>query len=76
FRKVIDSSKQPEEVKWISVPRKPKVEASTKKSCVKGDIPMEWDICYAFHKEQQLHDEKSEALIKAYSKTKQTYPLE
>ncbi|MCI24833.1 hypothetical protein A2U01_0046019, partial [Trifolium medium] len=52
FRKIIDSSKQPAEVKWISVPREPKEEVSTKKICVKGDIPREWDICYAFHKEQ------------------------
>ncbi|MCI84116.1 hypothetical protein A2U01_0105392, partial [Trifolium medium] len=60
----------------ISVPREPRVKVSTKKSCVKGDVPREWDICYAFHKEHQMHDEKSEALVKARSNTKQTYPLE
>ncbi|MCI04991.1 hypothetical protein A2U01_0026040, partial [Trifolium medium] len=74
FRKVIDSSKQPAEVKWVNVPREPKVEV--KKSCVKGDIPREWDACYAFHKEQQMHDEKSEALVKARRETKRTNPLE
>ncbi|MCI67768.1 hypothetical protein A2U01_0089027, partial [Trifolium medium] len=52
FRKILDSSKQPAEMKWISVPREPKVEARIKKSGVKGDIPRRWDICYAFHKEQ------------------------
>ncbi|MCI63870.1 hypothetical protein A2U01_0085127, partial [Trifolium medium] len=31
-------------------------------SCVKGAIPRDWDICYAFYKEQQMQDEKSEAL--------------
>ncbi|MCI75035.1 hypothetical protein A2U01_0096302, partial [Trifolium medium] len=61
---------------WISIPREPKVEVSTKKSCVKGDIPRKWDICYAFHKEQQRHDEKSGAMVKARKETKQTYPLE
>ncbi|MCI30481.1 hypothetical protein A2U01_0051690 [Trifolium medium] len=76
FRKVIDSSKQPAEVKWISVPREQKVEVSQKKSCVKGDTPRKWDICYAFYKEQQMHNEKSEALVKAREETKPTYPLE
>ncbi|MCI69635.1 hypothetical protein A2U01_0090898 [Trifolium medium] len=58
------------------MPREPKEEVSTKKGCVKGDIPREWDICYTFHKEQQIHDEKGEALVKARKETKQTYPLE
>ncbi|MCI34748.1 hypothetical protein A2U01_0055969, partial [Trifolium medium] len=62
FKKVIDSSKQPEEVKWISIPREPKMEENKKKNSIKGDIPGERDICYAFYKEQQIHDEKSEAL--------------
>ncbi|MCI73565.1 hypothetical protein A2U01_0094829, partial [Trifolium medium] len=44
------------------MPREPKVEVSTKKSCVKGNIPREWDICYAFYKEQQMRDKKNEAL--------------
>ncbi|MCI92438.1 hypothetical protein A2U01_0113734, partial [Trifolium medium] len=61
-------------VKWINVPREPKVEVSTKRSCVQGDTPRDWDICYAFHKEQQMHDEKNEALVKARSQTKRTYP--
>ncbi|MCI34575.1 hypothetical protein A2U01_0055795, partial [Trifolium medium] len=61
FRKILDSSKQPAEVKWINIPREPRVEVNKKISCVKGAIPREWDICYAFHKEQQMNDEKSEA---------------
>ncbi|MCI89987.1 hypothetical protein A2U01_0111276, partial [Trifolium medium] len=52
----------------------PKVEVSTKRSCVQGDIPRKWDVCYAFHKEQQMHDEKNGALVKARSQTKQPYP--
>ncbi|MCI94360.1 hypothetical protein A2U01_0115658, partial [Trifolium medium] len=44
------------------MPRETKVEVSTRKSCVNRDIPRKWDICYAFNKEQQMHDTKSEAL--------------
>ncbi|MCI34041.1 hypothetical protein A2U01_0055259, partial [Trifolium medium] len=62
FRKIIDSSKQPAVERWISIPREPKVEANKKMSCLKGATPRDWDICYAFHKEQQMKDEKSEAL--------------
>ncbi|MCH86621.1 hypothetical protein A2U01_0007480 [Trifolium medium] len=75
FKKVIDYSKQPAEVKWINIPRKPKVEeVSEKKSCVKGDIPGKHDICYAFYKEEQMADEKTLALIKARRETRRTYP--
>ncbi|CAJ2637120.1 unnamed protein product [Trifolium pratense] len=49
FKKITDHSKQPAEVKWVSVPRKPKVEVS--KSCVKGDTSDKHDICYAPYKE-------------------------
>ncbi|MCI44848.1 hypothetical protein A2U01_0066087, partial [Trifolium medium] len=59
---ISQSSRKPEEVKWINIPRVPKVEEGNKKSCVKEDIPREWDMCYAFHKEQQMHDKKSETL--------------
>ncbi|MCI81079.1 hypothetical protein A2U01_0102351, partial [Trifolium medium] len=61
---------------WISIPREPKVEVDKKMSCVKGTTPREWDISYAFYKEQQMNDEKSEALVKAREEIKRTYPLE
>ncbi|MCI32322.1 hypothetical protein A2U01_0053535, partial [Trifolium medium] len=48
FKKILDSSKQPDEVKWINIPREPKVEVKKKMSCLKGATPREWDICYAF----------------------------
>ncbi|MCI09226.1 hypothetical protein A2U01_0030309, partial [Trifolium medium] len=71
-RKIIDKDSRSE--KWINIPREVKEVKSKRKTLFKGDPPREWDICYAFYKEQQMHDEKSEALLKARKEIKPTYP--
>ncbi|MCI13348.1 hypothetical protein A2U01_0034465 [Trifolium medium] len=73
FKKIIDKDKRSE--KWINIPRKVKEVKRREKTLFKGDPPREWDIYYAFYKEQQMHDEKSEALVKARKENKRTYPL-
>ncbi|MCI51009.1 hypothetical protein A2U01_0072253, partial [Trifolium medium] len=74
FRKVIDSSKQPEEVKWINIPIESKVEVSKKKSWIEGDSPREWDICYSTFKEQQHPKGWNDGMTGYHHK--RTYPPE
>ncbi|MCI04017.1 hypothetical protein A2U01_0025059, partial [Trifolium medium] len=60
FKRITDKDTYPE--RWINIPREAKEVKHGRKTLFKGDSPKEWDICYAFYKEQQMHDEKSEAL--------------
>ncbi|MCI01706.1 hypothetical protein A2U01_0022733, partial [Trifolium medium] len=53
FKRIVDKEKQPEEVKWVNIPREVSEVKSKKKSWLKGYQPREWDICYAYYKEQQ-----------------------
>ncbi|MCI09379.1 hypothetical protein A2U01_0030465, partial [Trifolium medium] len=72
IKRVIDSTKQPEEVKWVNIPREIKVEENKKKSWIKGDSPREWDACYAFFKEQQQSDGWNDGMTEDHPKP--TYP--
>ncbi|MCI00171.1 hypothetical protein A2U01_0021188 [Trifolium medium] len=90
FRKIIDNDSRLE--KWINIPRKAAVEKTKRKSCVKGDRPKSWELCFAHFKEQQQleygtieeeYDDKwdkcwegCKATDMARIKNKPTYPLE
>ncbi|MCH81325.1 hypothetical protein A2U01_0002110 [Trifolium medium] len=64
FKRVVDSTKQPEEVKWVNIPREIKEEKGKKKNLLREDSPREWDVCYAFFKEQQQSDGWNDGMTK------------
>ncbi|MCI29631.1 hypothetical protein A2U01_0050840 [Trifolium medium] len=41
FKRVVDSTKHPEEVKWVNIPREVKEVKSKKKNWLRGDCPEE-----------------------------------
>ncbi|MCI40362.1 hypothetical protein A2U01_0061595, partial [Trifolium medium] len=59
-------------VKWVNIPREVKEVKNKKKTWTKGDHPREWDIYYAFYKEQQKSDGWNDGVTKDHPK--ETYP--